>query len=437
MKLLNIKPYLSILLPLLAVSGLMNTAYAGGVSRKFVEQIIFPGKIINSAPLLKYHPLEKTLPRLDIPLRSKPAQMESQTLVKSARVTMLTDMIASRRTLAEWGFSSFVELEIPLKNGGFDKRYVLFDTGGNPDTLNSNLEAISKTDAAQKGIADLKTFMGGKKLDIVLSHWHSDHTTGLANFLRKYCMKDNAVSPDCVVDRIIIGKGFFNSRWEYNPKTGEEKPNDSNANNIRTFLDPQSDLNVMLSKFVVAEKFTNLYPDSEAVWVSGFIPRKSGEDNQASNSYRLILDNGTPEGVKGNDDLPEEISLSFGTAKGAVVITGCAHGGIVNTLFSLYTNTKGLKKIDSIIGGMHLMAADQKLVDATVVGMNKFEMNFVVGGHCTGLDVVYDLKAKLIHQKVQASSVLVRYQLYQKPDSTEYTSIVVNPSPTTLNPIKK
>lgn len=403
----------------------------------FLEQVIFPGRLIPNRQILKYHEAEATLPTLNFPLRATPAHMQKETLVKSARITLLTDMIASRRALGEWGLAAFVELEVPLRNGTYDKRYILFDSGGTPDTLNQNLESIGKTDAVLKGIQDLKTFMGGKKLDIVLTHWHSDHTTGIANFLRKYCMANGQVTPDCIVDRIIVGKGFFNSRWQVD-SSGKESAVDSNKHNLTNFLDPQSDLYVFRNKIVKSEVFSNLYADSDAVWMSGYIPRVSGENNQASNSFNVLADDGTKEGKKINDELPEEIALYFGTANGVVVLTGCAHGGIINSLYNLYAHTGGVTKIDAVLGGLHLMGASKNEIEGTLKGFKKFTIKYLLGGHCTGLDMVHALRSGLEEKQVhtQASSVQVRYELGQDAEG-KVVSKVINPSPTTLNRIKQ
>ena len=87
---------------------------------------------------------------------SVPLTAQAPRQVKSLKVTLLTTMLADGRGIGEWGFAAMVEV---------DGHRILFDTGGRPDTLVIN--------ARELGV-DLNGIP-----DVILSHNHGDHTTGL------------------------------------------------------------------------------------------------------------------------------------------------------------------------------------------------------------------------------------------------------------------
>ena len=103
--------------------------------------------------------------------------------VSTLRVRLLSTMLATRG-IGEWGFSALVEV---------DGRKILFDTGQHPDTVLRNAREI--------GI-DLSDVQ-----DVVLSHFHGDHTGGLLT-LRTELSKRNPAA----VSRIHVAKGIFASR---------------------------------------------------------------------------------------------------------------------------------------------------------------------------------------------------------------------------------
>ena len=73
--------------------------------------------------------------------------------------------------------------------------------------------------------------------------------------------------------------------------------------------------------FVVHEAPTELLP---GVWLTGPVPRPNPEKNW---NPGLFLD--TPQG-RVEDNVPEDSALVFNTDEGIVVLTGCAHAGIIN-----------------------------------------------------------------------------------------------------------
>ncbi len=70
--------------------------------------------------------------------------------------------------------------------------------------------------------------------------------------------------------------------------------------------------------------------------------------------------------------------------KGLVILSGCAHAGIVNTVFHVRQIT-GTERVYAIIGGFHLSGKDcEERIDMTVEVLKQLKPEFVVPMHCTG-----------------------------------------------------
>src|ERR1035438_128306 len=103
--------------------------------------------------------------------------------VKQLKVTILSTMLADEG-IGEWGFAALVEA---------DGRQLLVDTGARPETVLSNVH-------------DLKIDLSGV-IDVVLTHFHDDHTGGLMT-LRTEMKKRNAAA----LSRAHGATGLFYSR---------------------------------------------------------------------------------------------------------------------------------------------------------------------------------------------------------------------------------
>ncbi len=85
-----------------------------------------------------------------------------------------------------------------------------------------------------------------------------------------------------------------------------------------------------------------------------------------------------------SDDFHEEIALFFIVKEvGLIVVSGCAHRGIVNTLNNIAKVT-GSKKVHALIGGFHLFSADEKRIVRTLSDLENFSPDFIIPCHCSG-----------------------------------------------------
>lgn len=262
--------------------------------------------------------------------------------VNVLRVTVLSTQLADAG-FGEWGFAALVEA---------DGHRILFDTGAHPDTVLKNVQEL--------GI-DLSNIE-----DVVLSHFHDDHTAGLMT-LRQTLAKRN---PDAL-SRVHVGPGFF---WSRPGRTGE----------VNQMIAEKVQYEATGGRFVEEAKARQLYP---GVWFTGAVPRVHPEHNWGPPGKVQ-----TPQGIT-DDHVPEDLSLVIDTAEGLVVISGCGHAGIINTLEYAQRRIRRAP-IYAAIGGFHLLELDDKDLNWTADQMRSLGVKNLLGAHCTGLEAVYRIRER-------------------------------------------
>ena len=73
--------------------------------------------------------------------------------------------------------------------------------------------------------------------------------------------------------------------------------------------------------------------------------------------------------------------------KGLVVLSGCAHRGIVNTVKHAQKMT-GIEKVHAIVGGFHLTGAKPELIQKTIADIKTIRPEYIVPTHCTGFEAI-------------------------------------------------
>jgi 7,8-dihydropterin-6-yl-methyl-4-(beta-D-ribofuranosyl)aminobenzene 5'-phosphate synthase len=66
-----------------------------------------------------------------------------------------------------------------------------------------------------------------------------------------------------------------------------------------------------------------------------------------------------------------------------VVLLGCAHAGVINTLLYIRQLTGGLP-IHTVMGGMHLVNASATRLERTIASLQELGVERLAPGHCTG-----------------------------------------------------
>jgi 7,8-dihydropterin-6-yl-methyl-4-(beta-D-ribofuranosyl)aminobenzene 5'-phosphate synthase len=83
-----------------------------------------------------------------------------------------------------------------------------------------------------------------------------------------------------------------------------------------------------------------------------------------------------------------EQSLLFNVkGKGLVVISSCAHAGIVNTVKHAQ-KIAGVEKVHAVIGGFHLSGAKPEVIQRTIADIKAIAPEYIVPMHCTGFEAI-------------------------------------------------
>lgn len=270
-----------------------------------------------------------------------PQAERARARVKNLRVTVLSTMLAEGKALGEWGFAALVEA---------DGRRILFDTGRFPGTVLQN--------ARELGV-DLSGVT-----DVILSHHHNDHTGGLMTLRREFSKQNPAA-----LSRTHVGQGIF---WSRPRPSGEGNP-------VVSF---RAEYEASGGSFVEHSGPVELWP---GVWLTGPVPRTYPEQNWSGNAQVQ-----SPQGLV-RDTLPEDQSLVINTEQGLVVVAGCGHAGIINTLEFARKQVRSAP-VHAAIGGFHLYDAEEKELSWTGSKLREMKLGHLLGAHCTGIESVFRLR---------------------------------------------
>ena len=255
-----------------------------------------------------------------------------------ASLKILVDNRAENGLDKEHGLSMWIEV---------DGRKILFDTG-----TGKILESNARKLGINVNFADL----------LVLSHGHYDHTGGVSGFLQHNRHGHVFCHPGAVLPRYAIRNGSaVPIHMPHDATAAVDKLSDSRLHWVQGPLDL-----------------------SEHVGLTGPIPRKTSFEDTGGPFY---LD---PAGDR-PDPIADDMALWIRTQKGLVVVTGCCHAGLVNTLDYIFHLNNGMK-ICALIGGFHLINAQPLRLDLTMQALEAFEIDLLVPCHCTGQAAVELLK---------------------------------------------
>jgi 7,8-dihydropterin-6-yl-methyl-4-(beta-D-ribofuranosyl)aminobenzene 5'-phosphate synthase len=258
--------------------------------------------------------------------------------VRTLKITLLSTMLADDG-IGEWGFAALVET---------DGRKILFDTGARPNTVLENAREL-KID-----LSDVE--------DVVLSHFHDDHTSGLMTLRREF----SKTNPKAL-SRVHVARGIFLERRGHNPNP---------------MLQIKTEYEATGGVFIVHERPEEIFP---SIWLTGPVPRVYPEKNYPAGTE---VNTGT---AWVEDTVPDDQSLVFNTSRGLVLLSGCGHSGIINTL----QYARGFLRpapVYAAIGGFHLFAASDQQLAWTASKLKEYQTAHILGAHCTGIESVYRLR---------------------------------------------
>lgn len=264
------------------------------------------------------------------------------------------------RLICEHGLSLYIELP---------NTTILFDTGQSGDFI-QNATNLGK---------DLSS------VDYMLiSHGHQDHGGGVTKLLEEGVLGKQT--------QMIVGNEFFRTKY------AENRENAFSFSAIKTVQD-----GVQIDG--KSYQYAGVSYKEKDIELNGISLRRMEEDTinltddiiifhhfKQSNEFeklntRFVVEE---EGQHPIDRFQDEISIGIKTDKGLVLIVGCSHIGIVNIISDV------AKRIDMpiymVIGGTHLVEADDERVDKTIEAFKKFGIEKIAVSHCTGEQAIEKLK---------------------------------------------
>lgn len=234
-------------------------------------------------------------------------------------------------TMAEHGFSALVE---------FSEGELLWDTGQG-FTLLHNAQRMNKN------LHNLQY--------VAISHGHYDHSGGLLPLLRTCGSKTVFAHPEI-----------------FTPRYRCKDTGDTISLGIpypKEYLEGQG------ADFNLSDQFREILP---GIYLSGQIKRTTDFELGDSGLY---LD--TTQNLP--DPFDDDQTLVLETEKGLVLLLGCCHAGLINTLEHIADKT-GQRDFYAIIGGTHLGFCTVTQLDQTVVQLKKYKINKLAVSHCTGFN---------------------------------------------------
>ena len=276
--------------------------------------------------------------------RDAPAQRSGTPPVQAARFTVLSTMLSGNPAggIGEWGFAGLLEV---------DGRRLLIDTGLRAETVLRNAEELR---------IDLSAVE-----EVVLTHNHLDHTGGLLTLRRELAKKNPKA-----LSRAHVATGIFWSR---------PTPDGREGNGVLQF---RAEYEKTGGVFVEHDKPVEL---STGVWLLGPIPRVHSERN-ISGAGRVMSPQGAVE-----DTVPEDTAVVVNGPEGLIVISGCAHAGIVNTVEYARKAVREAP-IDAAIGGFHLFGQTDEQLEWTSGRLRAAGLRQFLGAHCTGIEAVFRIR---------------------------------------------
>jgi 7,8-dihydropterin-6-yl-methyl-4-(beta-D-ribofuranosyl)aminobenzene 5'-phosphate synthase len=101
-----------------------------------------------------------------------------------------------------------------------------------------------------------------------------------------------------------------------------------------------------------------------------------------------------------NDLFQGEQSLVFNVkGRGLVVLSSCAHAGIINTVRQA-RKISGVEKLHAVLGGFHLTGAPAEKIQKTVADMKALNPDYIVPMHCTGWQAIMAFQQAMPQQFV-------------------------------------
>ena len=251
--------------------------------------------------------------------------------------------------LAEHGFSAVVKTGV---NGNM--RTLLFDFGFSEGGAAHNAGILG---------ADLRQVEA-----VVLSHGHNDHTEGF-NKLAEMIGKRN-------IPFFVHPHVFRQPRYLKVP-----------VRDMKIFFSPLEREQIAAAGLKLVESSSPVTLLDDMVLFLGEIPHKN--DFEKGFPIAHYQEDGQEKWDPIEDDTSIVMHLQ---GKGLVILSGCAHAGIVNTV-NYAREITGIDKVHAVMGGFHLSGMlFEGIIDRTVAEMKKINPDYIIPCHCTGHKAIMEFE---------------------------------------------
>ncbi len=252
-------------------------------------------------------------------------------MIRELRITVLADDAEGvDGCVAEHGFSLWIEA---------DGQKILFDAGRSRAFI---------VNGRSLGV-DVK-----KADTLVVSHGHYDHTGGIADLLM--------INPSI---RVFHHPGIFVPRFSRR-NDGTMKPIGIRRENVEALGRFAGSINRVSETTLI----------SDSIGITGPVPRITPFEDAGGDFY---FDKEAAE----PDPVSDDMSMWIQTVRGLVVVTGCCHAGIINTLMHIKSINPN-KTMNTVIGGLHLLQATEHRLKKTCDYLESIGIQQIVTCHCTG-----------------------------------------------------
>jgi 7,8-dihydropterin-6-yl-methyl-4-(beta-D-ribofuranosyl)aminobenzene 5'-phosphate synthase len=251
-------------------------------------------------------------------------------------------------------------------NVGGKKRRILIDSGLDPYAASHNADVLG---------FDLSTCEA-----VIASHGHVDHAGGL-NSLRK------KMDPEQRIPLILHEGAFRNRAVRFSDGRVIKLP----APNKSLLSD---------AGYAIHERnsYSSLMDDS--ILITGEIPRTNDFEKGFPNHFLETNDGNLEADPLIKDDQGVVLNVKD---KGLVIITGCGHAGLVNTV-NYAKELTGEDRIYAIIGGMHLSGGlFEPIIGKTINELETLKPKIIIPCHCSGLKAVTEISRRMPDAFIQNS----------------------------------
>jgi 7,8-dihydropterin-6-yl-methyl-4-(beta-D-ribofuranosyl)aminobenzene 5'-phosphate synthase len=256
--------------------------------------------------------------------------------------------------LAEHGFSARVKTTTDGKT-----HTLLFDFGFSEDGAAKNAATLGVNMSEVEAVA--------------LSHGHSDHTGGMDKMTALIGRKN--------IPFVVHPAAFKSPRYL---KLGEESK--INFPKLTREMVKQAGLSL-----VESEKPYSLLDNT--ILFLGEIPRSSDFEKG------FPIAHWQKDGQEVRDAIEDDTSIVMNLKnKGLVILSGCAHAGIVNTV-RYAVDVTGIDQVHVVMGGFHLSGPFfEPIIDRTTQELQKFHPAYVIPTHCTGRNAIMAMEKQMPDQ---------------------------------------